>query len=81
MDKIRIPYNNEGYRIQADSLCDQGYTYAFFLRDECLTKEYTSMGFSPFNACVFSLFITLHNKFHEVHLNNLFMSANFSHLS
>ena len=29
----------------------------------------------------FSLFITLGNKFHEIHLDNLYMSAKFAHLS
>ena len=39
------------------------------------------MGLSPFYDSVFYLFITLCNKFHEVHLGNLYMTTNFSHLS
>ena len=37
------------------------------------------MQLSLFQDCVFSLFLTLCNKFHEVHLDNLYMSANFVH--
>ena len=39
------------------------------------------MGLSPLRACVFSLFLTLRNKFHEVHLDNIYMSAKLLHLS
>ena len=53
----------------------------FFLRNEVFPNEYTSMGLSPLHARVFYLFLTLRNKFHEVHLNNIYMSANILHLS
>ena len=39
------------------------------------------MGVSPLHACVFYLFLTLHNKFHEVHLDNLYTSSRFAHPS
>ena len=29
MDKIRTSYKNEGGGFQVDTLCDQGYKYAF----------------------------------------------------
>ena len=39
------------------------------------------MGILPLHDRVFLLFITLCNKFHEVHLDNIYMSAKFAHLS
>ena len=81
MDKMRISYNYEGGGFKVDDLCDRGYTYAFFLRNEVVPKEYTSMGISPSHAHVFYLFLTLSNKFHEVHLNNIYMSKKFENLS
>ena len=53
----------------------------FFLRNEVVTKEYTSMGISPLHARIFYLFITLCNNFHEVHLDNLYMSTIFAYFS
>ena len=46
-----------------------------------MPKEYTQMVFSPLRARVFYLFLTVHNKFHEVHLDNIHMSAKCGHLS
>ena len=53
----------------------------FFLRNEVVPKEYTSMVISPLHDRVFYLFLTHHPKFHEVNLDNLYMSAKFVHLS
>ena len=39
------------------------------------------MVLSPLYACVVSLFLTICNKFYEVHLDNFYMSAKCSHLS
>ena len=39
-----------------------------------------SIQLSHLHACVFSLFLTIHNKFNEVHLDNLYMSAKFVHI-
>ena len=39
------------------------------------------MGVLPLHASVFPLFVTLRNKFNEVHINNIYMSAKYAHLS
>ena len=39
------------------------------------------MGISTFHDNVFSLFLTFCNKFHEVHLDNIYISSKFAHLS
>ena len=46
-----------------------------------MLKGYTLVGLSPLHACVFSLFLTLCNKFYADQLNSLYMSATFLHLS
>ena len=45
-----------------------------------MPKKYTSMGLSTLHDNVFSLSLTLFNKFYEVHLDNLYMSAKFVYL-
>ena len=56
MDKMRTYHKNKGGGFQEDALCNQGYTYVFFLRNEFPPKEYTSVGLPPLNACVFLYF-------------------------
>ena len=46
-----------------------------------MPNGYTSVGLSTLYARVFSLLLTLHNKFHKVRLDNLYMSAKFTHFS
>ena len=50
----------------------------FFLGNEFPPNYYTSMGLSHLYYCVFSLFITLHNKFYEFRIDNLYMSKTFT---
>ena len=58
VDKMIISYQNEGIGLQSDALFDQGYTYAFFLSNEGVPKEYMMIGISPLHAHVFFLLIT-----------------------
>ena len=58
VDKMIISYQNEGGGLQSDALFDQGNTYAFFLRNEDMTKEYMLMGISLLHAHLFFLLIT-----------------------
>ena len=44
-----------------------------------MTNEYTLMGLSDLHDRVSSLFIKNCNKFHDVHLGNLYMSAKSAH--
>ena len=46
-----------------------------------MPKEYTPMGFPPLHYRAFSLFPKICNKFHEVHLDNIYLSAKNFHLS
>ena len=51
-----------------------------FFRNEGVPKKYMLMGLSSLHASIFSLFITLCDKFHEVHLDYLYMSTKCAHL-
>ena len=55
-------------------------TLTLFLRNEGVPQEYTMMGLSPLYACIFYLVLTVCNKFHKVHLENLYNSAKCVHL-
>ena len=46
-----------------------------------MSKEYTLVGFSTVYARVFFLFLPLFNKRHEVHIDNIYLSVKFAHLS
>ena len=81
VNKMRISYKNEGGGFEAGALCNRGYIYIFLLRNEGVPKEYMLMGIEPFHAHIFSLFITLCNEFHEIHLDNIYKSKKYSHLS
>ena len=45
-----------------------------------MTIKYMLLGLLPLHACAFYLFLTLQNKYHEVHLDNLYRSIKFAHL-
>ena len=48
-DKQRITYKAEGDGFQADSLCDEGFTYQFYMRNDPAPKKYIKQGLSPFH--------------------------------
>ena len=52
-----------------------------FLEELMFSKGIQINGTSTFTLFYFSLFLTLQNTFHESHLDNLYMSAEFSYLS
>jgi hypothetical protein len=78
VDKLRISYKNEGDGFQCDALCDEGYTYSFYFRNDPAPKKYTKMGLSPLHARVMALFDTMKDKNHRVAMDNLYMSAKFA---
>ena len=53
----------------------------FFLSNKGVPKEDTLMGIPILRDCVCYSFMTLFNKFHEVHLDNIYMSTKCVHLS
>ena len=39
VDKIRLSHKNKVYGFKVDAIRNRGYTYVFFLRNECVPKE------------------------------------------
>ena len=76
-DKLRITYKREGDRFQCDSLCNDGYTYAFYFRNDPPTKHDVNMGLSPIHSRVMFLFDTLKEKYHTCGMEYLYTSARF----
>ena len=72
-DKLRITYKAEGDGFQCDAVCDEGFTYAFYFRNEPPPEKYDYL--SALHARVMSLFDTLQEKNHRVNCDNLYISA------
>ena len=76
-DKKRITYKNEGDGFQADALCNDGYCYQFYFRNEPGNENYTRNGLSPLHSRVMLLFDTLKDDYHACGMDNLYNSAAF----
>jgi hypothetical protein len=78
-DKLRITYKNEGDGFQCDAVCDSGYTYTFFFRNQPPPKKYIDMGLSPLHSRVMAMFDQLKDAYHNCWFDNLYLSARFAH--
>ena len=76
-DKRRITYKAEGDGFQADALCQEGYTYQVFMRNDPAPKKYLKQGLSPLHSRVMSLFDSLTENHHQCAMDNLYNSASF----
>jgi hypothetical protein len=50
IDKLRMSYKKEGDGFQCDALCDDGFTFSIYFRNEPTPRKYTSQGLSPLHA-------------------------------
>ena len=78
VDKRHITYKNEGDGFQADALCDRGFTYAAYFRNEKPPTKYIKQGLSPLHARVMWLFDRLQERNTRVWMDNLYISAKFA---
>mgnify|MGYP000036765968 CR=1 FL=1 len=79
INKLRITYKREGDGFQCDALCDDGFTYSVYFRNEPAPREYVrELGLLPLHARSLWLLDTLTSKFHNVWVDNLYMSAKFA---
>jgi len=78
VDKMRITYKTEGDGFQCDALCDDGFTYSIFFRNEPPPLEYVRAGLSPLHARSLWLLDQLRRDYHHVWVDNLCMSAKFA---
>ena len=77
IDKKRITYKAEGDGFQADALCDDGFCYQFYFRNDPADVEYRKTGLSPLHSRVMSLFDTVNDKYHVCGMDNLYNSTTF----
>jgi hypothetical protein len=76
-DKRRITYKAEGDGFQCDALCQEGYCYQHYFRNDPAPKQYLKLGLSPLHARVMWLFDSLHDLHHQIGMDNLYNSAAF----
>ena len=76
-DKRRITYKAEGDGFQCDALCDNGFCYQFYFRNDPTNMDYVKTGLSPLHFRVMSLFDTVQDKYHVCGMDNLYNSATF----
>lgn len=57
-NKRRITYKNEGDGFQCDALCQEGFTYQIFMRNNPAPKKYLKLGLSLLHSQVMALFDT-----------------------
>jgi len=76
-DKLRITFKAEGDGFMADALCDDGYCYQIYFRNDPAPKKYLDMGLSPLLARTMFLFDALRDEHHCCGMDNLYNSAAF----
>lgn len=77
-DKMRITHKAEGDGFQCDALCDGGFTYSVFFRNEPPPREHTQQGHAALHSRSLWLFDQLERKHHRVWVDNYYMSAKFA---
>ena len=76
-DKRRITYKNEGDGFQADALCEAGYTWTFYFRNQPTPRDWVQIGYSPLHARILGMFDQLEEEYHNCWFDNLYLSAKF----
>ena len=61
----------------ADALCDDGYCYQIYFRNDPAPTKYLRMGLSPLLARTMFLFDALRDEYHRCGMDNLYNSAAF----
>ena len=76
-DKQIITYKSEGYGFQTDSLCDEGFTYQVYMRNDPVPNKYLKQGLSPIHSRVMVLFDAVKYSYHRCKMYNLYNAAAF----
>eukprot|EP00536_Pseudo-nitzschia_multiseries_P000427 jgi/Psemu1/970/gm1.970_g len=78
IDKHQITHKREGDGFQADALCEDGYCYQMYMRNDPVPKKYLDMlGLSPLHSRTMWLFDSLKDDHHHVGMGNLYNSVMF----
>jgi len=76
-DKMSIRYKKEGDGFQCDTICYDGFTYSFFMRNMPAPKKYLDKGLSPLYARCLFLLDQLKDEHHVCGVDNLYTSGRF----
>ena len=76
-DKRRITYKAEVDGFQADALCDDGFIYQVYMRNDPKTKKYLKQGLSPIHSRVMALFDAVKDSYHHCTMDHLYNSTTF----
>ena len=76
-DKRHITYKAEDDGFQADALCDEGFKYKVYMRNDPAPKKYLKQGLSPLHSRVMALFNAVKDSYHHCTMDNLYNSAAF----
>ena len=74
-DKKRITYKTEGDGFQCDALCQDGFCYSFYMRNDPAPKRFLKQGLSPLHSRTMSLLDGVKDAYHQCTMDNLYMSA------
>ena len=77
LDKIRITYKAKGDDLQVNDICDEGYCYQVYTRNERAPKKYSKQGISLIYSHTMDLFDSLKEDHHQVGMENIYKSAAF----
>ena len=75
--KKRITYKRAGDGFQCDALCENGFTFSVFFRNEPSPRKYKRMGFSDLHARVMALFDAITDAHTRIWMDNLYVSSLF----
>ena len=70
-------YKAEGDGFQRDALCDSGYTFTFYFRNQNAPTKYLRKGFSPLHLQILTMFDNQNPIAITFGLTNLYLSAKF----
>ena len=76
-DLFQITHKNEGDGFQTDALCQEGFCYQHYMRNEPTSTKYLSKDYSPLHSRVLYLFDSLKDEYHQCRMDNLYNSAKF----
>lgn len=74
-DKLRINYKAKGDGFQCDAICEEGFTYAVYFRQEPPPQKYIDIGLSPLHSRVMWLIDQVKDKGHRIWMDNMYSST------
>ena len=83
-DKKRITCKAEEDGFQCDTLCQDGFTYQIYMRNDRVLAKYLKQGLSPLHSRIMALFDTVEGEHYQCTMSNLcnstaFCKAAFNH--